>query len=122
MTTEQLIAKRIEYKIKLKEIEDSFSLEFTKDFQDWLTANIPYKTGQVVEHTDGKRRKYNRFVIYDFQPTFLTEQGHMFVSAWGWYLDKDNVPAKWSNLNMYGTSNPAEIVLSPNQKNKYVPK
>lgn len=120
---------------KLSKYEQKLNIPYSKAFAAFVSKVCPYKLGQVIEVSYLASRKpykrgFKRFVIYDFRPTFygkVSGRGkepkvHLFLHAWGWWLDPTGTPLKWDSLCMYGGYNGLEYKLSDNQKNKKVPK
>ncbi len=82
----------------------------------FLQENTEHQVGKVYE-VQGKShpRGMNRFVIYGRDVEIMFDAP--WIRARGWWLDKNNKPAKSGVLNLYGPANPAILILSDNQEN-----
>jgi len=127
MNTEEFLKRRKSYVDKLKATESDLSGKLTLDFMRWQDENLPYKVGKVYELVENgiRRRGFKRFVIYSFHPSFFNFDKNnptFMCRCGGWWLDENDIPAKWDNMVVYGAGNNAVFELSKRQRNLSVPK
>jgi len=122
MTDKQLLAIRAKIQKEIKEFSEKKNKEWHPYVEKWEKANIPYQRNKVYELVENgrKRRGYKRFVINTFYANIM--DGKLFYRCAGYWLDEDNVPAKYDTMTVYGVINAAIFTLSENQKHKPVPK
>lgn len=105
------------YRAKTKKVTEKLNIAFNTWANEWVKRNAPFKVGDVLEVVDNKRMKFQRMVIYQIAPQII--DSFPIVSAYGWWLDKNNDPVKWNGggypvLNCHTSY---KMVLSDNQVN-----
>jgi hypothetical protein len=95
--------------------------EFKPVIKVFIEENCPYLVGKIYEAVSDvpKRKGFNRFLVTEREMTFAF--GGVMVRVCGYWLDKENVPAKREMLYVYGFSNPSVLKLSEIQKKNPVP-
>lgn len=122
MTPEQFLQKRKSLNDKLEAYKNDINKEYNFLFNEFLKHNSPVTLHKVYEMEKCEikpLRGYSRFVVYDFQPVFFHED--ILLEAWGWWLDKNDVPKTWKGYTVYGVGNPTVFRLSENQKHNKHP-
>jgi hypothetical protein len=116
MDTEDFILKRKILLEKKESQNDLINKEYTQILKEFVKENSPVEKFKVYELVENgiKRRGFKRIVIYDIEVA-VWDKDVVMIRIGGWWLDKENVPAKWDTMTVVGVSNPAIFKLSENQ-------
>lgn len=116
MTVKEFTKKSKFLDRELKLFKKQVDKSYTKIVREFIAFHSHVKQNKVYELKENgiKRKGFNRFVIYTIR--MATINGHTpMIRVAGWWLDKNNVPAKWDTMTVTGVSNPAIFELSKNQ-------
>jgi hypothetical protein len=121
MQTKDFFKKRNALQNELKKFQKKMDIEYTKIVKEFIKANSPVENLKVYELVENgmKRKGFKRFVIYTQEIQVFDKMPMIRVG--GWWLDANNVPAKWDNMTVFGVCNPAKFLLSENQINEKHP-
>lgn len=100
-----------------REYKKLIDKKYTKFLRKWIATYSPYKVGDVLEVVGKTRMKYKRMVIYLLDVRIFSDTP--MLSAYGWWLDKDNNPVHWngSGYPLLNCMTDYKMVLSENQVN-----
>ena len=116
MTEIEFLKKRKSLLKRKEKFQEKLDKEYTDYVNAYIDANFPVEKLKVYELEPGKRpyrKGFKRFVIYDRSLQFFGDCPIM--RAGGWWLDEQNVPAKWDTITVGNIANPTIFVLSEDQ-------
>jgi hypothetical protein len=121
MQTKDFLKKRKFYQDELKKFQKQVDIAYTKIVKEFISENSPVKNLKVYELLENgiKRKGFKRFIIYTQEVNVFDKMPMIRVG--GWWLDVNNIPAKWDNMTVFGVGNPAKFVLSENQEHEKHP-
>lgn len=117
MDTFDFLQKKNQLLSKKKEVVNAINIEYTALVKQYTDENSPVELFKVYElkKNGNARRGFKRFIPYQFEIETRAYRDVAFIVAWGWWLNKENVPERWDCQTVYGIGNPPILELSENQ-------
>ena len=114
MEESEFIKQRASLRIELEFLKKGIDERYTQMVNSYTEKYSPLEKLKVYEiEKKNKRRKFERFVVYDLSVSFIGS--HPIITAGGWWLNNESIPTKWDNFTVHNISNPEIFVLSEDQ-------